>query len=64
MKKLIVTFAALATLTVASMATSTPALAYPGAMCFSSDTCARCEVCVKASQFAPTGTCMAIAGCY
>jgi len=45
-------------------APSAPAQAFPGAMCFNSSGCGHCEVCVKPTWSAPTGTCMAVAGCY
>lgn len=42
-----------------------PARAYPDAMCFKTADCNnKCEVCVKAGQFDPSGKCKTIAGCY
>ena len=38
--------------------------AYPGGFCVDASGCGKCEVCVKATGTAPTGKCMAIAGCY
>jgi len=38
--------------------------AFPGMLCFDQSGCGRCEVCVKAQPYAPSGTCMAVAGCY
>ena len=42
-----------------------PAPSFPGAMCFDTRGCNdKCEVCVKATPYAPSGTCMKISGCY
>jgi len=43
---------------------STSATAFPGAMCFDSNGCGRCEVCVKERPYDPSGKCLVIQGCY
>jgi hypothetical protein len=57
--------AAIVMFSVSSNARVAPPPSFPGAMCFNTAGCNdRCEVCVKATPYAPSGTCMKISGCF
>lgn len=64
MRTLILVLVAIGAAIVSYNLTVRPAQAFPGMMCFDSNGCSRCEVCVKAREFDPSGKCMKVAGCY
>lgn len=65
MIRLILNLTAFVTIVWLAMVSKEPkADAYPGAVCYDSTSCARCELCYKQSAFAASGVCLRFHGAY